>query len=627
MQKMPDVYFTNVLKHVLLNEYIKNLNESKRDYQAKLARLEKSALDYVTTSIFSITLGWILFVNLLAIASILLLGNFRFKDIHPGIIVLFSLGVIILYVILLIGPMVALEKYVILLLNNKPEIKEEVLELGRPGNKIRTRKDVINKILMREYLNSFFGKLIKPVVILFRLILVESFALILGGICAFLVIRNKEKIKRKQDELNKKIADITTHVEIVEEMMRAIEEETFNVEEHAKIVLERVNDKPIYSLPSSLIQAARAIVFPRIKDLDDFTRDAIERIMLAAISGNYIFEVLKYNESLLESTTIDIILDSQNTTKNFLLTKFLPLLDQAANELRNETRLKKDVLDSVLQTEITLVNSKLKRVRNNVSDLEKLIQVIRENPNVIKEQTKFSRDLAKLKQMLEQGPLSETVIKSRISRKKSFKGNKGDYVRFLSILDDDIVMINTPRGTYYTLSKHLSSMNAEGSYDAILENDAKDLEELKNELKMLTDSELELKEKILTNVILKMKNIKGNVSKKILDERLARLNAEKNLIGKILKERRSFTKKLMLEHPTCPYCGADLKSNQDTCPTCHEKLKRCMICNLIINETDGQLGKCPYCNSLAHLDEFKAWVEEHEKCPVCKGKLSVPLIS
>ena len=46
---------------------------------------------------------------------------------------------------------------------------------------------------------------------------------------------------------------------------------------------------------------------------------------------------------------------------------------------------------------------------------------------------------------------------------------------------------------------------------------------------------------------------------------------------------------------------------------------RCIICfALIKSDMQTSIWKCPHCGKLAHFDHVVSWIQEKQKCPVCR---------
>lgn len=71
----------------------------------------------------------------------------------------------------------------------------------------------------------------------------------------------------------------------------------------------------------------------------------------------------------------------------------------------------------------------------------------------------------------------------------------------------------------------------------------------------------------------------------------------------------------------CPGCGRALYWDVIFCPFCGYKLKKCMVCKLII-EKEQEIVRYPYCDGLAHRDHILEYVKVKGQCPSCGKRLT-----
>jgi len=71
----------------------------------------------------------------------------------------------------------------------------------------------------------------------------------------------------------------------------------------------------------------------------------------------------------------------------------------------------------------------------------------------------------------------------------------------------------------------------------------------------------------------------------------------------------------------CFYCGSHITLNDEICSSCNRSKLNCEICKLPIEISD-EIGQCPHCESIFHLEHLKTWIEIRMKCPYCLRDLT-----
>ncbi len=610
-------------RHVFITEIFKEINSSKKNIEK---RLKEMTIDSFHDNLFSayaiLTTVWffIFFFYFIPFSQFLTAMTFIIFGIDHSLYPLFLLYFLSVSVVIWIYPAYAPSS--ISLSKEKTNIDNQLSMIDK--NLTREKKFTIIVIYLKKVL-LFIPKMPYKIITfphwLSRNFMVKFFLGISYLIARFQLHQKNKKTKDLREEIEEKENTLT----ILGNMLLERENELITRDESFRRFFERDLENVIYSLPKAMIQIMRFLVFDRIKDLDDFEMDIIERFVLAAASGNYLFDTARYEELALDPSMMIRLIDAMNYCKSNLNDNFLQTFENVLNEITRENWFIEGMSPEVLFQVLEEIKRKIPAAKKDLNNFLNLLKILQDNPDVMKEQTRFSDDLEKIKNLLEEAPQSESSLKSKLTIIRTIKANKSEYIRFLALIDDDIVMINTPRGTYYTLSKNLLKNKSFQDMDTSKEN-LKDIDTLKKELKMLTSQELELKKNIISRMMLKLQSLQGKIETTTVKERLERLELEKNLIEEIISERKTFTEKLQIDQVTCPNCNSKINSGDNRCPKCKKKLTRCMICSLIIDEASDDSRSCPHCGSFAHFNEFKNWIKEHEKCPMCKEKLTVSQI-
>jgi predicted RNA-binding Zn-ribbon protein involved in translation (DUF1610 family) len=48
-------------------------------------------------------------------------------------------------------------------------------------------------------------------------------------------------------------------------------------------------------------------------------------------------------------------------------------------------------------------------------------------------------------------------------------------------------------------------------------------------------------------------------------------------------------------------------------------IERCIICyGQIKSESEAAIWKCPHCGKFAHFEHVEHWIQQKQKCPVCR---------
>ena len=71
----------------------------------------------------------------------------------------------------------------------------------------------------------------------------------------------------------------------------------------------------------------------------------------------------------------------------------------------------------------------------------------------------------------------------------------------------------------------------------------------------------------------------------------------------------------------------DPPASAGTTTTLQEQIKaewdwdteRCIICyGQIKSDSEGAIWKCPHCGKVAHFEHVEQWIQQKQKCPVCR---------
>ncbi len=129
--------------------------------------------------------------------------------------------------------------------------------------------------------------------------------------------------------------------------------------------------------------------------------------------------------------------------------------------------------------------------------------------------------------------------------------------------------------------------------------------------------------------------------KKFVEEVILAILEQKPVLGEYLQFEQVFireedTDELIDEliaqpiprygHFHCSHCQEIIENRSaNTCPSCGEKVSRCIVCKLPIS-ADDSIGKCSQCEGLAHLTHLQEWVKVKGKCPRCLQATKVVIL-
>ncbi|MBD3192773.1 MAG: hypothetical protein GF308_19190 [Candidatus Heimdallarchaeota archaeon] len=88
-------------------------------------------------------------------------------------------------------------------------------------------------------------------------------------------------------------------------------------------------------------------------------------------------------------------------------------------------------------------------------------------------------------------------------------------------------------------------------------------------------------------------------------------NEELMIINQIIEDRD--TKKTK----RCYYCNQNIEEKETACPHCGKEIPICSVCKRKIY-SGAEVGACPNCKALAHLNHIKEWLKSIGSCPNCK---------
>ncbi len=616
MKKIEKMVIKDVMKLTFLKDLGKQATNSKRILASKIGGIKDNELLYQASK--SYLIGYVTWFISLSLMLSMLAKTIAELNLPETQRYLAILGLIYLFIIIVMMP-ISETKSIEELFGVKRQNKKFHLEIVE-GDKEGSNRESKNKTTA-----SFLKILFFPLILVKKILEypMDTVPPVLSRVfekwILFIFRFHGRKIHALMENIKKEIKRLEDFAQYLKEEIQVLEDKLIKRDSSLQTIFEENNDLVIASLPTVLVVTTRLFIHPWIKNFDAFTRGSSERLILTSMTGNHQLDFIKHEKKPREQKVLGALLDSVTSTRHFVSNEFLLLMKEVISELKNNPTIDQELLLEVLNDMEDKWSTLLNHVNDNLFEFIKLLKKLQEDPASGKDASKFSRDVSWLKSKLSSGKASEYKLKQEVQKNSEFNGTKEDFLRYLAFLDDEILVVSTPHGTYYFRRQKENNLMKQMMED---KHPNVSLETL-IELNYLTDHELLVRRKIIENLLKKFETIKDSISPRVLEQARSRLNEKLSLTREILLHREKTISEIMMETRACVYCKVGKIDTSGYCEVCFRKETQCFYCHHPINVDEEEYLQCPKCERSFHSEELLSTINKSGECPICNAKLRI----